>query len=83
MKPGEVINLEHSSIELRKAAALRGVHSGWIEFPEEHAPDIRVGIVAWAGNSRKAVPILKDDIDHVKQMTWREIKLNCKTSRSK
>ncbi len=70
-----VDNLNYASIELRKAAAYKGVQSGWIEFPGEHDPDIRVGIVAWAGNSWKAIPISHDDIEYVGQLTWREIKL--------
>ncbi len=74
MKPGEVINLKHASMNLRKAAAYKGVWSGWIEFPGEDDPDVRVGIVAWVGNSWKTIPIFHNDVEHAGQMTWREIK---------
>jgi len=64
-------NLEFASLEIRKAAAIRGVTSGTYR-PISNCPQTIAVVVDV--NQDEEIPITRESAEYASQFTWKEIK---------
>ncbi len=69
-----MFDLTHASLAIRKAAALKGVRSGEVEFINSPGPgNTEIGIIAYAHNRQSTIAITAIDAEEAAKYTWQEI----------